>query len=157
MRAHDLMSEHEARKILSAYDFLWRIRHSVHYRTGRKTEHLSLDMQPNLAGQFGYNPGAHLLGSEKLMRDYYRHARELHLFSEAVEARVADHELRTSSWRRKRPTEAKSEPFAIRRGRLQFDGEQDFFEKKPLAIFNALALGQAARVPLDYRLREVLS
>jgi [protein-PII] uridylyltransferase len=157
MRGHDLVSENEARKVLRAYDFLWRIRHSAHFLMRRKTERLSLDMQPMLAEQFGYQPGAHLLGSEKLMRDYYRHARELHLFSEAVEARVADHELRASSWRRKRPAEAKSEPFAIRRGRLQFDGEQDFFDKKPLAIFNALALGQAARVPFDYRLREVLS
>jgi len=157
MRGHDLVSENEARKILNAYDFLWRIRHSAHFLMRRKTERLSLDMQPMLAEQFGYKPGAHLLGSEKLMRDYYRHARELYLFSEAVEARVADDELRASSWRRKRATEGKSEPFSIRRGRLQFDGEQDFFDKKPLAILNALALGQAARVPFDYRLREILA
>ena len=157
MRAHDLISEHEARKILSAYDFLWRIRHSVHYRTGRKTEHLSLDMQPNLAGQFGYNPGTYLLGSEKLMRDYYRHARELHLFSEAITARVADTGPHPSRRWLRRPTNAANEPFAIRRGRLHFDGESDFFDKKPLAIFNAFALGQAARVPFDYHLRELIT
>ena len=157
MRAHDLVSETEARKILRAYDFLWRIRHSAHFLTRRKTERLSLDMQPMLAEQFGYKPGAHLLGSEKLMRDYYRHARELHLFAEALMARVTDHEPRVSRWWRKRATETASEPFSIRGGRLQFDGEPDFFDKKPLAIFNAFALAQAARVPFDYRLREVLS
>ena len=157
IRGHDLVSENEARKILRAYDFLWRVRHSAHFLTRRKTERLSLDMQPMLAEQFGYKPGAHLLGSEKLMRDYYRHARELHLFAEAMTARVADQELRTSRWLRKRVSETTSEPFSIRRGRLQFDGEPDFFDKKPLAIFNALALGQAARVPFDYRLRKVLS
>jgi [protein-PII] uridylyltransferase len=156
MRAHDLISENEARKILRAYEFLWRIRHSAHYRTGRKTEHLSLDMQPKLAEQFGYNPGTHLLGSEKLMRDYYRHARELRLFCEALIARVADREPDgTRRWLR-RPTNAANEPFAIRRGRLHFDGESDFFDKKPLAVFNAFALGQAARVPFDYRLRELI-
>src|SRR6266436_5676196 len=156
MRAHDLVSENEARKILRAYDFLWRIRHSVHYGTGRKTEHLSLDMQPNLAAQFGYNPGTHLLGSEKLMRDYYRHARELRLFGEAMIARIADNEPRgTRRWLR-RPTNAANEPFAIRRGRLHFDGEPDFFDQKPLAIFNAFALAQAARVPFDYGLRELI-
>ncbi len=157
MRGHDLVSENEARKALRAYDFLWRIRHSAHFLMRRKTERLSLEIQPMLAEQFGYQPGAHLLGSEKLMRDYYRHARELHLFCEAVEARVADNELPAPRWRRKRSIEAKSEPFSISRGRLRFDGEPDFFEKKPLAIFNALALGQAARVPFDHRLREVLS
>ena len=157
MRGRDLVSENEARKALRAYDFLWRIRHSAHFLTRRKTERLSLEIQPILAEQFGYQAGAHLLGSEKLMRDYYRHARELHLFCEAVEARVADNELPTSRWRRKRSIEAKSEPFSISRGRLRFDGENDFFAKKPLAIFNALALGQAARVPFDHRLREALS
>ncbi|MDX6497428.1 MAG: [protein-PII] uridylyltransferase [Blastocatellia bacterium] len=157
MRGHNLVSESEARKVLRAYDFLWRLRHSAHFLMRRKTERLSLEIQPILAEQFGYKPGAHLLVSEKLMRDYYRHARELSLFSEAVEARVADHELRTSIWRRKRPADARSEPFAIRRGRLQFDGEQDFFDKKPLAIFNALALGQAARVPFENQLRQILS
>src|SRR5882672_6975030 len=121
MRGHNLVSESEARKVLRAYDFLWRLRHSAHYLMRRKTERLSLEIQPILAEQFAYKPGAHLLVSEKLMRDYYRHARELLLFSEAVEARVADHELRTSIWRRTRPAEAKGEPFSIRKGRLQFD------------------------------------
>ena len=102
MRGRDLVSENDARKALRAYDFLWRIRHSAHFLTRRKTERLSLEIQPILAEQFGYQAGAHLLGSEKLMRDYYRHARELHLFCEAVEARVADNELPTSRWRRKR-------------------------------------------------------
>ena len=157
MRGHDLVSETDARKVLRAYDFLWRVRHSAHFLMRRKTERLSLDMQPLLAKQFGYKPGTHLLGSEKLMRDYYRHARELHLFSEALAARVADYDLRASRWWRKRPTQAASEPFSIRRGRLQFDGQPDFFDKRPLAIFNAFALGQAARVPFDHRLREVLS
>jgi [protein-PII] uridylyltransferase len=157
MRAHDLVSETEARKILRAYDFLWRIRHSAHFLTRRKTERLSLDMQPMLAEQFGYKAGAHLLGSEKLMRDYYRHARELHLFADALVARVTDHEPGGSRWWRKRATEMASEPFSIRRGRLQFDGEPDVFDKKPLAIFNAFALAQAARAPFDYRLRELLS
>src|SRR5258708_35324851 len=91
------------------------------------------------------------------MRDYYRHARELQLFSEALEARVVDNEWPVARWGPRRATEPKSEPFSIRRGRLQFDGEQDFFDKKPLAIFSALALGQAARVPFDFRLREILT
>src|SRR5258706_1318392 len=157
MRAHNLVSENEARRVVRAYDFLWRIRHSAHFQCGRKTERLSLDMQPKLAGQFGHDSGTHLLGSEKLMREYYRHARELHLFSEAISARVTDSESRSWSRWSTRPSNVASEPFAIRRGRLQFDGESDFFDKKPLAIFNAFALGQAARVPFDYQLRELIT
>jgi [protein-PII] uridylyltransferase len=157
MRAHNLVSENEARRVVRAYDFLWRIRHSAHFQCGRKTERLSLDMQPKLAEQFGHDSGTHLLGSEKLMREYYRHARELHLFSEAISARVTDSESRSWSRWSTRPSKVASEPFAIRKGRLQFDGESDFFDKKPLAIFNAFALGQAARVPFDYQLRELIT
>jgi [protein-PII] uridylyltransferase len=157
MRAHDLISENEARKIVRAYDFLWRIRHSTHFQSGRKTERLSLDMQPKLAEQFRYEPGDFLLGSEKLMRDYYRHARELHLFSEGMISRVADDQPRTSRRWTSRPANVATEPFAIRRGRLHFDGRSDFFDKKPMAIFNAFALAQAARVPFDYYLRELIA
>lgn len=157
MRAHSLVSESEARRVLRAYDFLWRMRHSVHFLMRRKTERLSLDLQPILAEQFGYQPGRHLLGSEKLMRDYYRHARALYLFSEAMLARLADNEPRAARSWRKRAIDAPGESFSIRRGRLQFNGEPEYFDKKPLAIFSACALAQAARVPFDHRLLEVLS
>jgi [protein-PII] uridylyltransferase len=155
-RAHNLVSESEARKALRGYDFLWRVRTSAHFLTGRKTETLSLDLQTILAGQYGYKSGAHLLGSEKLMRDYYHHARELNLFLEAVSARMADSETRPSRSWRKRTNEKLHEPFAIRRGRLQFDGEPEFFGRNPLAIFNAFALAQAARVPFDHRLHQAV-
>src|SRR5260370_15720947 len=121
MRGTDLILDQEVRKVLSACAFLWRIRHSVHYPTGRKTEHLSLDMQPNLAGQFGYNPGTYLLGSEKLMRDYYRHARELHLFSEDITARVADTGTHPSRRWLRPPTNTANEPLKIRSGQLHFE------------------------------------
>src|SRR5258708_4637854 len=118
MRGRNLVSEDEARKVIRAYDFLWRIRHSTHFLSGRKTEQLSLDLQPKLAEQFGYKHGAHLGGSEKLMRDYYRHARDLNLFNEAVAARVNDDEPREPRWRRKRPPDPgrHSEPFSITTG-----------------------------------------
>src|SRR5258708_19055115 len=49
MRAHDLVSEIEARKVMRAYDFLWRIRHSPHLLLRRNTDRLSPDIQPVLA------------------------------------------------------------------------------------------------------------
>src|SRR6185369_2920390 len=155
-RAHNLVSESEARKALRGYDFLWRVRNSAHFLTGRKTETLSLDLQTILAAQYGYKSGAHQLGSETLMRDYYRHAKELNLFLENVTARTADTETGLfRSWHT-RSNAKLHEPFAIRRGRLQFDGEPEFFGRNPLAIFNAFALAQAARVPFDHRLHQAV-
>ncbi len=156
LRGRNLISEDEAKRITRAHDFLWRVRHSVHFLMRRKMEYLTLDIQANLARQLGYKPGVHLLASEKLMRDYYRQARELQTFGEKLLARSSD-ESNGAHWWRKRPAEIAVEPFLIRDGRLQFDGAPESFSKDPVAIFNAFALAQAARVPFNYRLREMVS
>jgi [protein-PII] uridylyltransferase len=156
LRGRNIISEDEAKRIKRAHDFLWRVRHSMHFLMRRKMEYLTLDIQANLARQLGYKPGVHLLASEKLMRDYYARARELQTFGEKLLARTSD-ESNGAHWWRKRPAEIAAEPFLIRGGRLQFDGAPESFSKDPLAIFNAFALAQAARVPFDYRLREMFS
>ncbi len=153
LRARNIVSEGQAKRIKRAHDFLWRIRHAMHFLTRRKTELLSLDIQGKLAQQFGYQSVERLLASEKLMREYYQQARELQLFSELVLSSAAE-ENNGTRWWRKRPAETVVEPFLIRGGRLQFHGDPEFFSKNPLTIFNAFALAQAARVPFDYELRE---
>jgi [protein-PII] uridylyltransferase len=153
LRARGLISEDEALRAARAYDFLWRIRYAAHLLTRRKTERLSLDIQPALAEELGYKPGAHLLGSEKLMRDYYRQARELHQFSEALLARASEPEARGARWWGRRAAAQSGELFSISEGRLQFGGEADLFAQKPLALFDAFALAQAARVPFGHGLR----
>jgi [protein-PII] uridylyltransferase len=157
LRAHELLNEAQARRVMKAYDFLWRVRHSAHFLTHRKTERIALELQTILAKQLGYRPGRHLLSSERLMRDYYRHARELHLFCEMLLSQVTDTAPRVSRWRPRLSANVASEPFSIRSGRLQFDGEASLFDEKPLTIFNAFALAQAARTPLGFRLRAILS
>ena len=157
LRAHELIGEAEARRVTWAYDFLWRVRHSAHFLTHRKTERLSLDLQTALAKKLGYRDGKHLIASERLMRDYYRNARELRLFCETLMARVTDSTPRIPRWRRRTSVRSSVDPFSIRNGRLQFDGETDVFNQKPLTVFNAFALAQAARVPLGFRLRNLLT
>ncbi|HWT01335.1 MAG TPA: [protein-PII] uridylyltransferase [Pyrinomonadaceae bacterium] len=156
LRARGIISEDEAQRSARAYDFLWRIRYAAHFHARRKTERLALDVQPVLAQELGYKPGAYLLGSEKFMRDYYRQARELYLFSEAVLARTADAESKGGRWWGRRATVKGNEPFSISEGRLQFDGDAEFFLKKPLALFDAFALAQAARVPFGHGLDSVV-
>jgi len=157
LRAHELVNEAQARRVSKAYDFLWRVRQSAHFLTHRKTERLALDLQTVLAKQLGYRAARHLVASERLMRDYYRHARELHLFCEMLLAQVTDSAPRVSRWRSRPSLKPSTEPFSIRSGRLQFDGDVGLFEEKPLTIFNAFALAQAARTPLGFRLRAILA
>jgi [protein-PII] uridylyltransferase len=156
LRAHNLVAEREAQKIINAHNFLWQIRHATHFMLNRKHDRLSLDLQPALAKKFGYRPDEHSLGSERLMRDYYRHARELKMFSETMLARLSDNEATGARFWRKGRLAAAREPFSIRNARLHFDGDTGSFHQNVAAIFNAFSLAQAARVPFGFRLRESL-
>ena len=156
LRAHNFVAENEARKIIRAHDFLWRVRHATHFMMNRKSDCLSLDIQPELAKQFGYGADAYSLGSERLMRDYYRHARELSMFADTMFARVTDRDAGGARRRTRRSLRPTREPFSISRGRLHFEGEPTSFQQNALAIFNAFALAQAARVSFGFSLRQQL-
>ncbi len=114
LRDHDVISEAERKTAARAANFLWRVRYAAHLSTRRKTERLALDLQTTLAREFGYKQSAYLLASEKFMRDYYHHARELNLFSETVLARASESERKASRWGR-RLSQIAGEPFSISR------------------------------------------
>lgn len=156
LRARDLISETEFQEATRAYDFLWRVRYSLHLLTRRKTERLALDLQPTLAREFGYKPGSYLLASEKFMRDYYLHARTLHHFSENLYARASETEQTWSRrWGRQRTTDL-IEPLSISDGHLQLDGDAGIFLEEPLRLFDAFALAQATGLPLGHTLRAAI-
>jgi [protein-PII] uridylyltransferase len=75
------ISDRERRSALRAYDQLYRVRNEAHFTTGRKTDLLTLDLQPTLAANLGYRARRGVLASEILMRDYYERASELHRFA----------------------------------------------------------------------------
>jgi len=77
------ISDRERKTALRAYDHLCRVRNEAHFATGRKTDLLTLDLQPALAANLGYRARRGGLASEILMRDYYHRASELHRFARA--------------------------------------------------------------------------
>ena len=158
LRARELISEAEHRSAVRAYDLLWRVRHASHLLTGRKTDRIALDMQPALAEEFGYHSTPHLLASEKFMRDYYRRALSLHVFSESLFARASEKpQSRLRLFRRPR-AERLAEPFEIGDGRLLMSGSGNaqFLKRNPLLVFDAFALAQAAHVPFGNSLQEAV-
>jgi hypothetical protein len=50
----------------AAYDQLLRIRNELHFQTGRHTDLLSLELQPQVARRFGYEDTPELRASELL-------------------------------------------------------------------------------------------
>jgi [protein-PII] uridylyltransferase len=73
-------SEHASTR--KAYDFIARIRNEAHFVTGRRTDLLTLDLQPVVAAGLGYSAKRETAASELFMRDYYRRAQELRRFCE---------------------------------------------------------------------------
>ena len=156
LNKYDLISEGEMRVVKRAYDYLLRVRYQTHLLARRKVEHLSLDMQPALATQFGYTSDSHLLASEKFMRDYYRRALELYLFCESVVIRATEKEKRQSRWFAWQRAVSLAEPFSIEDGKLQLDEGVECFTENPLMMFDAFALAQAANVPFSHGLHEAI-
>jgi [protein-PII] uridylyltransferase len=72
----------EAVEIRAAEDFLWRVRHLLHAHAGRKSDRLTFDAQESISSELGYaeenaDLRARGIGAEKLMQDYYVHARSV--------------------------------------------------------------------------------
>ena len=70
------MQAREAQEIAAAEAFLWRLRNRLHARAGRKMDRLGFEDQEILAVALGYGDGEdRALAAEKMMQEYYVHAR----------------------------------------------------------------------------------
>src|SRR5262249_54181498 len=66
----------EAQDIARSEEFLWRVRNRLHARAGRKTDRLGFEEQEALAIAMGYGADR-ALAAERLMQEYYLHARAM--------------------------------------------------------------------------------
>jgi [protein-PII] uridylyltransferase len=64
----------EAHEIASAEEFLWRVRNRLHARAGRKADRLGFEEQEAIGVAMGYGDDR-ARAAERLMQDYYLHAR----------------------------------------------------------------------------------
>jgi [protein-PII] uridylyltransferase len=69
-----VLVEREAKEIATAEEFLWRVRNRLHARDGRKADRLGFEEQEALAVAMGYGQDC-ARAAERLMQDYYLHAR----------------------------------------------------------------------------------
>lgn len=154
LRVREHISEDERLRATQSYDFLLRVRQEAHWLAGRKTDRLALDLQPQIAERFGYRSSPHLRASEQFMRDYYRRARELHQFSEALLARSAERAKRTFLWFRRARREQLAETFSIKDHQLYLEGDPSVLSENPLLFFEAIALAQTANASFSHDLRD---
>jgi len=77
LRQREVLTEEQLNAISDAIDFQLNVRTALHHAEGRKLDVLSFDKQPIVAAALGYESDAQLLAEEKMMKDYYLHARSI--------------------------------------------------------------------------------
>jgi [protein-PII] uridylyltransferase len=141
LRAKDLISGTDYQMARRAYDYLLRVRNEAHFATARKSDLLSLDLQPTIAKNLGVKPKHGLAPSEALMREYYRHAHDLHAVSESFLIRVGG--MQKPSWRfRLRGRPERRGPFEIRDGKLYAKGDISDFHPTASRLLEIFTLSQ---------------
>ncbi len=143
--------ERNAKAIATAYDFLLRVRNALHFLTNRKTEVLTLELQMQLATDFGYHDSKEQQASELFMRDYYLHARRLHrLCRTHIQQAVAVQEK--SRWLTKIKNLAAIGGFVMRDGALELERDGEAWDAQKLMM--AFSYGQATGASLSATLQE---
>ena len=154
---HGLIEAEQYKRVATAHDFLLRVRQQAHWVTGRKTDHLSLDIQDTIARKLGYSSSSHLQASEKFMRDYYRHARDVHQLSGSLFGRAVDRFNGSRRWFTASRRERIDGRFSLQDRQLHFDGNPDLFAEDPSLFFEAAAFAQAHDADFSRPLRDDIS
>jgi [protein-PII] uridylyltransferase len=145
------LSPAEFNSVRRAYDFLLRVRNEAHFVTGRRTDVLTLELQPVMARGLGYTARRGLQASEILMRDYYRQAEALYRFCRGFLLRAASPSSSAA------PRQAgRRGPFAVRAGQLFPRMAGPDFRGGPRQVLAAFALAQEAGLDPSDELKLVL-
>ena len=143
--------EHHAAS--TAYDFLLRTRHSMHYRRNALHDMLEYALQLDVAEDLGYGPKSELRSVEVFMREYYLHARVIHRLHQRLANLVR--ETFESGAGHAKEGERVGELFVLHGEVLSLaDGILDFEDAR--LMFEAFLHVADRDVELDFRLRSAI-
>jgi [protein-PII] uridylyltransferase len=158
----DWLSESDQRRIEMAYDFLLRLRTDLHYLSKRAADILHLNLQEEIARRLRYREKNGQRATEALMRDYYKHTRNIFRVTERITEQFATGYV-TSGTRAlfsflplRRGTEIRVGSFFVRHGQLHTD-RRDLFKTDPLEMMTAFQRAQEHDVDLSPELEDLLS
>jgi [protein-PII] uridylyltransferase len=141
------LSADEYAVLRRARAFLARIRNEAHFCAGRKADQLTLELQPELAANLGYRDSGGLAASERLMRDYYKRAHELHHVWESFAVRNGFHARRRPMRLRLRLRRSESR-FEVHDGLLHFRPKEQGFDGDPLGVLGVFDSAQSQSVEI---------
>jgi [protein-PII] uridylyltransferase len=158
LAAKQVLTPYELQALERALDFLLNVRTCLHHAEGRKVDALSFDKQPIVAQQLGYDSDPQLLAEEKMMKDYYLHARSIDRYSQKA-TRALTLRTRTSrggmfSGVRRRTI---SKDFYAKAGELYFkDPTSTIFVRNPEAVMECFRIAAENQLSLSDDLKAAI-
>jgi [protein-PII] uridylyltransferase len=142
-----VITEAELKEVIEARDFMWRVRNSLHFLSGRHHDQLTFEYQEKIAPILGFKASGNLGADAALMSAYYRHATTISHFAEGLIARATD-DLAPGGILRRRPGR-RIRPGVLIQGGLLGIADAQFFRRDPLNLLTVYAECQAHGVELS--------
>jgi [protein-PII] uridylyltransferase len=142
-----IITESELNEVLTAQDFLFRVRNSLHFLTKRHVDQLTFELQEQIAPMLGFRDNETGSASSQLMREYYERATAILRFAEGLIARVTE-EIARPGFLRRRTSRQIRPGVVIQQSSLGL-ADPEFFRRAPLNLVTIFADCQAHGVELS--------
>lgn len=156
LRQRGFLEATEQRQLETAYDFILRVRNSMHYMTNRACDVIGIGLQPQIAAEFDYRQHDLLRRIEAFMRDYYMHSRNIFLLIGTLAERLALKPSKPSRLGsllgRRSHKEEEIDGFIIRDGLISASAPT-VFKQEPLRLIRLFRHAQQREVELSPELR----
>jgi len=148
------ISDREYREIISAFDFMVRIRNDLHFLLERKSDQLTFELQEKIARNMGYRNEAGSLAVETLMKEYYLTANSIKELSDIVVERCLTHNAKKAFtlFSGKRDL---ADGFKLFRGNITIS-DPELFQKSPFLIMRLFELSHLHDAPIHLFARDCL-
>jgi len=140
-----VITESERDEVAQARDFLWRVRNSLHFASGRHQDHLTFEYQERIAPMMGFGEGTS--ATDRLMNSYYQSASTILRFSEGLIARVTEGPEPGRFFRRSSPRQIR--PGVVIQQHLLGISDPGLFSHDPLNLLTVFADCEAHGVGLS--------
>ena len=147
------LRDSERRALEKSYDFLLRVRTEMHYLTGRSQDSLTLQLQGRVAAGFNFPQRHILLRVEAFMREYFSHARNIHLLTKSVIERMSVVPEKSGFLGIFRPRAEKFDGFVAREGKL-YEESREIFTEDPYRLIRAFHHAQVRQLNFSSELRD---
>jgi len=142
-----VITQPEMEEVARARDFLWRVRNSLHFLSGRHFDQLTFEYQEEIAPRLGFAAVDGQSASSALMRAYYQQASIIKMFADGLIARITEEPdsgrfFRLGFGRQIRPG-------VLIQRKLLAAADADLFKRDPLNLVTIFADCQAHGVQMS--------